>query len=116
MLYIVLKTALTAVLVVAISMIAKRSLLLAGLLASIPLTSFLALVWLQMETGNRDQVAALSISVMWLIPPSFIFLGSLPILMRTELPVWACFLIAVLLTGAGYWLYVQALGAMGIRI
>ncbi len=116
MYYLIFQTLITAVLVVAISELGKRSLLLGGLLASIPLTSLLALAWLQVKTGDREQVAELSVAIMWLIVPSFIFLGSLPLLMRTELPAWAAFLIAILATGAGYWIYVQVLGAFGIRL
>jgi len=114
--YLVFKVVLTAVLVVTISEVGKRSLLLAGLLASIPLTSLLALAWLQVESGNRERVAELSTSIMWLIPPSLIFLAALPFLLRTEMPAWAAFIIAMLLTGASYWIYLQVLGAFGIRI
>lgn len=116
MYYVVIKVVLTAVLVVAISEVGKRSLLMGGLLASIPLTSLLALAWLQVESGNREQVAALSTSIFWLIPPSLIFLAALPLLLRTELPAWAAFGISIIATGAGYWIYLQVLGAFGIRI
>lgn len=116
MYYLIFKFTLTAVLVVAISEVGKRSLLLGGLLASIPLTSLLALAWLQAETGHREQVAELSTSIMWLLPPSLIFLAVLPMLLRTELPAWAAFTAAVLLTGAGYWVYIHVLGLFGIRI
>ena len=80
------------------------------------ITSLLALAWLQAETGSRERVAELSTSIMWLIPPSLVFLGVLPILIRTALPAWASFAIAVALTGAAYWIYIQILGAFGIRI
>jgi len=116
MYYLIFKVALTAVLVVAITEVGKRSLLLGGLLASIPLTSLLALAWLQVEIGNRERVAELSTSIFWLIPPSLIFLAVLPLLMRTELPAWAAFAIAILATGAGYWIYLQILGVFGVRI
>ncbi len=116
MLYLMAKVLLTAALVVAIGEVGKRSLLLGGLLASIPLTSLLALAWLQIETGNRERVAELSTSIMWLIPPSLIFLGALPFLLRSGLPPWAAFGLAVAATGAGYWIYLQILGALGVRI
>ena len=116
MYYLIFKFALTAVLVVAISEVGKRSLLLGGLLASIPLTSLLALAWLQIESGDREAVAALSTSIMWLIPPSLIFLATLPVLLRTDMPAGAAFLISVLATGGSYWIYLQILAAFGIRL
>ncbi len=116
MLYLVIKTLVTAALVVAISEIAKRSSLMGGLIASIPLTSLLALMWLQIETGDTERTAVLSTSIFWLIPPSLIFLAALPFLLRTGIPPWAGFAIAVLFTGMGYWVYLQVLGAFGIRL
>ena len=44
--YLLIKTIITAVVVVLVAEIAKRSSLLAGVIVSIPLTSFLALMWL----------------------------------------------------------------------
>ena len=116
MIYLVIKTLITAVLVVAISEVAKRNLMLGGLLASIPLTSLLALAWLQIERGDTERTAALSTSIMWLIPPSLVFLGTLPLLLRSGLPSWAAFAIAVVATGAAYWIYIQVLNMFGVRI
>ena len=46
MIYTILKVAISAALIVGISEIAKRSSFLGGLLASLPLTSLLAFIWL----------------------------------------------------------------------
>ncbi len=115
MLYLIAKTLITAVLVVAISEIGKRNLLLGGLLASIPLTSLLALAWLQIESGSAERTAALSTSIMWLIPPSLVFLAALPLLLRAGLPSWGAFPLAIVATGAAYWIYLQVLSALGVR-
>jgi hypothetical protein len=56
----IIKIAVTAMVVVAVSEIAKRSPIWAALLASLPLTSLLALVWLCRDTGDSEQIAALS--------------------------------------------------------
>lgn len=116
MLYFAIKTAITVILVVAISEIAKRSSFMAGLLASIPITSLLALMWLQIEGGDVERTAALSVSIFWLIPPSLIFLAALPILLRMNVTPALAFVSAVLLTGAGYWVYLQILGAFGVEL
>lgn len=116
MLYLIAKTLITAVLVVAISEVGKRNLLLAGLLASIPLTSLLALVWLQIESGDVERTAQLSTSIMWLIPPSLVFLAALPMLLRAGMPPWGAFPLAALATGAAYWIYLQVIGMFGVRI
>ena len=60
----------TAVLVVAISEVAKRSSLLGAVLASIPLTSVLAMIWLYADTGDAEKVADLATGIFWLVLPS----------------------------------------------
>jgi len=116
MIYFMIKTFLTVALIIAISEIAKRSSFMAGLLASIPLTSLLALMWFQIEGGDVERTAALSTSIFWLIPPSLIFLGVLPVLLRANVTPAIAFIAAIALTGAGYWIYLQALGVLGIRL
>lgn len=116
MIQLTLKVLITAALVVAVSEVGKRSLLFAGLLASLPLTSLLALAWLQAETGDRDRVAALSTSIVWLILPSLVFLIVLPVLLRTSIPSWLAFGGAIIVTGGCYWLYLQILPVLGIRL
>ena len=54
MMYIIIKTLMTAIVIIAISEIAKKSSLFAGLLASLPLTSFLAFIWLYWEKQNSQ--------------------------------------------------------------
>ena len=58
MLYTALKVLITAVLVVAISEAGKRSSAFGALLASLPLTSLLAFVWIYGETGDTAKIAA----------------------------------------------------------
>jgi hypothetical protein len=72
MLYTAIKVLLTAVLVVAISEAAKRSTLLGGILASLPLTSLLAFIWLYGETGDTGKIASLSVSIFWYVLPSLV--------------------------------------------
>ena len=74
MLYLAVKTMISAVLIVAIGELAKRSPLAAGLIASIPLLSLLAIVWLYVDTRSVEQVSALSWSILLMILPSLLFL------------------------------------------
>jgi hypothetical protein len=67
------KILVSAVLIVLISEIAKRSTLFGALIASIPITSLLAFIWLYLETGDSARIAALSTGVFWLVLPSRIF-------------------------------------------
>lgn len=112
----VIKVAVTAVVVVAVSEIAKRSTVWAALLASLPLTSLLAFVWLYLDTGDTERVAALSQNVFWLVVPSLVLFVLLTVLLRAGWPFWSGFAVACLGTSAAYvattWLLhrLQALG------
>lgn len=80
--YYAIKVILTAGLVVAVSEASKRSSLLGGLLASLPLVSFLGMIWLYIDTGSTEKVAALSTSVFWLVLPSLPVFLLLPFLLK----------------------------------
>lgn len=82
MLYYFLKVALTAVLVVAVSEVSKRSSLLGGALASLPLVSYLGMIWLYIDTGSTDKVSELSSNIFWLVLPSLSFFLFLPYLLK----------------------------------
>jgi len=64
--YYLAKIAVTTVLIVAISEIAKRSSLLGAILASVPLVSVLAMSWLYIDTKDVNKVSELASSVFWL--------------------------------------------------
>ncbi|AGS38459.1 MAG: hypothetical protein ACJA2Y_000629 [Cycloclasticus pugetii] len=63
MIYYITKIVITTVLIVAVSELAKRSSLMGALLASMPLISVLAMIWLYIDTKDVDKVSALSSSV-----------------------------------------------------
>lgn len=77
----VIKIVVTAVLVVLISELSKRSTFAGALLASIPIASVLAMIWLYNDTRDAAQVAALSKSVFWLVLPSLVLFLLLPALL-----------------------------------
>ena len=82
MAYYALKVLISAVLIVAISEIAKRSSFIGGLIASLPLVSILAFVWLYVETKDLARVGALSYSIFWLVLPSLSLFIALPYLLK----------------------------------
>ena len=88
------KVALTSVLVVGVSEVAKRSTVVGAVLASLPLTSLLAFVWLYSETGDAQKVAALSQGIFWLVLASLPFFLILPALLNAGWGFWASMSIA----------------------
>lgn len=82
------KTLVTALLVAAISEAAKRSTLLGALLASLPLTSLLAIIWLYRDTGEVAQTAALATGIFWMVLPSLALFIVFPLAVRAGLSFW----------------------------
>ena len=82
MTYTILKFAISAALIVAISEISRRSSFLGGLFASLPMVSLLAMIWLYRDTRDTQKVAALSTSIFWLVLPSLALFLALPALLK----------------------------------
>ena len=80
--YYIVKIVVTAILVVLISEIAKRSSFVGALLASIPIISVLAMFWLYMDTNDVLKVSSFASSVFWLVLPSLVLFISLPLLLK----------------------------------
>ena len=116
MIYILIKTLITAAVVVAVSEIARRSSLFAGLIASIPLVSFLAIIWLYWETKNSQKIVDLSYSIILMIIPSLTFFIVLPFVMKLQSSFVISMFIATVSTIIAYWLFIVLLGKFGISI
>lgn len=83
--YYAVKLLLSAAIIVLVSEISKRSTLAGGLLASLPLVSLLAMVWLYIDTASAEKVAQLSTSIFWLVLPSLALFVVLPVLLKKGL-------------------------------
>ena len=112
----VVKVLLTSLLVVSASEAAKRSALLGALLASLPLTSLMAMVWLYADTRDPEKVAALASGIFWLILPSLTLLLVFPFLLRKGLPFAPSLFVAMALTAASYFAMITVLGWFGIKL
>ena len=116
MIYILIKTLITAAVVVAVSEIARRSSLFAGLIASIPLVSFLAIIWLYWETKDSQKIVDLSYSIILMIVPSLTFFIVLPFVMKLQYSFVTSMIVATVSTIIAYWLFIVLLGKFGISI
>jgi hypothetical protein len=60
MFYLITKVFLSAIIIVGVSEIAKRSSVLGGLIASLPLVSILAMIWIYIDTKDIEKISQLS--------------------------------------------------------
>lgn len=116
MTYYLVKIAITTILIVVISEIARRSTFVGAILASVPLISVLAMVWLYIDTKDVNRVGNLSISVFWLVIPSLALFLSLPLLLKQGLNFYLSISISTGLTIGCYWIMVSALEHFGVEL
>jgi hypothetical protein len=113
MIYLIIKAALSGIIVMAVSEVARRSPGLGGLIASLPLVSILAMIWLWQDTADAERVAAQSQATFWFVLPSLPMFLVLPTMLRHGLGFWPALALACLLTMAP--LFPHDLGALPVR-
>jgi hypothetical protein len=116
MAYYLTKVAMTAVLVVLISEVAKRSSLVGAVLASVPLVSVLAMIWLYIDTRDVGRVSSLATSVFWLVIPSLALFVALPLLLRRGVQFYLALPVSIAVTVGCYVVMVAVLERFGVRL
>jgi len=116
MLYLVIKTLVSALIIVAVSELSRRSTLLGGLLASLPLTSLLAFIWLYRDTHDTAKIAGLSTSIFWLVLPSLVLFLVLPALLRRGFQFPSALALATTAMLAAYGAMTAVLRALHVKI
>ena len=114
--YVFIKLIFTAFVVVLISEIAKRSTVFAGIVASIPLTSLLAFIWLYFDTQDINSIRELSRNILLMIPPSLVFFITIYFLIGWNFSFYLSLGLSIVLTTFVYWLYIYILGFLGINL
>lgn len=114
--YYLMKVLLSSVVIVAVSEAAKRSSLIGALIAALPLTSLLAILWMHLEHTETLQIIQLSRSIFFLVIPSLLFFVLFPYLLERGIAFWWSLLIAVSATVAVYLLMVRLLGVFRISL
>ena len=116
MLYLIIKAVLSGAIVAAVSEVARRYPGWGGLVASLPLTSLLAMVWLYRDSGDAARVAELSTSTIWFFVPSVPLFIALPILIRSGIGFWPSLAICAVGTLMLYAAWFWAAPRLGIKL
>lgn len=114
--YYLLKIAITTILIVTISEITKRSSLVGAILASIPLVSVLAMLWLYVDTKDSNKISAFATGVFWLVLPSLALFLVLPLLIKHGINFYISLSVSVVLTIVCYFLMIWVLNYFGIKL
>ena len=113
----IIKIAISAILIAVISEMAKRSSFFGALIASLPIVSILAMIWLWRDTHDAARLAQFSTGVFWLVLPSLVLFAILPpLLTRWQLSFPFALALSCGVTVVAYLITSLVLKRIGIEI
>jgi hypothetical protein len=116
MFYLALKALISGVIIAAVSEIAKRSPAFGALIASLPLVSLLAIIWLWRDTGDIVRIANHAEATFWYVIPSLPMFLAFPFLLRHGVGFWPAIAAACILTIALYGITVVIAARFGVKL
>ncbi|MBX9903232.1 MAG: DUF3147 family protein [Burkholderiales bacterium] len=115
MTWLITKYFLTALIVVAVSELAKRSDKLGGFVAALPLVTLLALIWLYVENQPQEKIANHAWYTFWYVLPTLPMFLAFPALLP-RLGFWLTLLACVVITIICFGLFALLLRQFGIEL
>lgn len=115
MTWLIVKYLLTAGVVVLVSEMAKRSDKLGGLVAALPLVTFLALIWLYLENQSTEKIANHAWYTFWYVVPTLPMFLAFPILLE-KIGFWLALLASVAITIVCFIVFSMILRQFGIEL
>lgn len=116
MTYLLLKATLSAIIIIAVSEIARRSAGLGALVASLPLISVLGMIWLWRDTADPVRMADHATATFWYVLPSLPMFLLIPVLLRRGLDFWPALGIGCAMTMLLYACMAALLRMRGINL
>ena len=114
--YLLLKAAISGVLIALASEVARRNAGLGALIASLPLISVLGMIWLWRDTHDPERMAAHVSATLWYIAPSVPMFVLIPVLLRHGTGFWPALGLGCGLTFVLYLLMLWLTNRWGIQL
>src|SRR4051794_10522358 len=111
----IIKTLLSALIITAVSEVAKRSPAFAALIASLPLVSVLGMIWIYNETNDIPRLAAHSEATFWFVLPSLPMFLVLPLMLRHGVGFYAALAVNCVMTALLYLAMVKIGALFGFK-
>ena len=116
MLYFIIKSAISGLLIAAVSTLARRSPAAGALVASLPLVSVLGMLWLWHDTHDPVRMRAHVAATFWYVIPSLPMFLLIPALMRMGMGFYVSLLAGCLVTVGLYLAAVRWGSAVGVHL
>jgi F0F1-type ATP synthase assembly protein I len=113
--WMIFKYAITAGMVVLISEVAKRSDKLGGLIAALPLVTFLTLIWLFIENQSSEKIANHAWYTFWYVIPTLPMFLAFPCLLK-RFSFWSTMGISIIVTLVSFYLFAKLVKGWGINL
>lgn len=112
---VIVKYLITAAVVVLISELAKRSDQIGALVASLPLITFMVLIWLHLEHQSTEKISNHAYYTFWYVIPTLPMFLAFPYL-HQHYGFWPALLACVILTIGLFLLWALAIKPFGINL
>jgi hypothetical protein len=116
MLCLLIKAAISGVIVATVSEVAKRYPGFGGLIASLPLVSVLGMIWLWRDTGDSERMIQHVTGTFWFVLPSLPMFLVIPLLMKRGVAFWPALALGCVMTIALYAAMTWAAPKAGIKL
>ena len=108
------KIGLTALIIFAVVQVSERNTLLAAVLASIPIVSVLAMMWMNHEGQTTEEISGFAKDIVWLLLPSLLMFIVMPILIERGWEFYPALGAGLGTTIIGYFLMIQIMEKYGL--
>ena len=109
MTYLILKAAISGILIAVVSEVARRHAGFGALIASLPLVSVLGMIWLWRDTADPVRMADHAQATLWYVLPSLPMFLLIPAMLRAGFGFWISLGAGCLLTFGLYLMTMRAL-------
>jgi hypothetical protein len=116
MFYFLTKAAISGLIIAIVADLAKRSTAFGALVASLPLISILAAIWIWRDTSDPARVASLMQTTFWYVLPSLPMFLLTPAMLRGGVGFWPSLVAGCLLTFFLYLVTASILARFDIQL
>jgi hypothetical protein len=114
--YFIVKTILTALIIVTVSEVSKRNPGTGALIASLPLVSVLGVIWLWHDTRDVERIASHVGATFWYVLSSLPMFLLIPAMLRYGVPFWVSLIAGCALTIGLYLVMMGLTPRFGLKL